>query len=581
MKAKTNLIATILEYREVYDRPANLDELVALLQDLDLVTSASLLCQMNADFRLTKREREAMAKMQQEIAGGMLPDETVRRLKERFGQAHLSDRPIFYPAQMLNVLRLVSAHSTGSRNPLADDSARYALGDACLMMNDLMMTEQEREAVAPGQEEKNVKRALMVQALAPFELTNVSPITHVAYRSRIMFRELLANRQVTERISKECQGFNFEREFLKIAKLPLAHWLSLMLAFYTYLASYLGPDGVRHHEFLVIDRTQIGKEASIPQAEWDAALATVSATPDALKRASHVKGAGDWRLDTVPFRSKPLVESEPGRLHCADIGLLVEKIHSGVFWTIHDGLSNAERWMLSAAWGILFEEYVNWFLSERQFKDFSFWPRPQWSDGIEALDGAFMRGTVFMPMEYKGGFLLRQARYSGDVGAFEAELESKIVKGCKQLARKIEALFHKRPEDRKTLRTIDLTHITRVVPLLVVQDHILGGPLVNWTINKRFSELLDRDLLRPEVKVDALNVVGIRELETMAESAEAGEFDLFHGLQLKCYEDPEMVLNLHNFLCDQPGYGEGKSSRITSLLDEQLKETMEYLFGKK
>jgi hypothetical protein len=237
--------------------------------------------------------------------------------------------------------------------------------------------------------------------------------------------------------------------------------------------------------------------------------------------------------------------------------------------------------MLSAAWGILFEEYVNWFLSERRFKDFSFWPRPQWSDGTEALDGAFMRGTVFMPMEYKGGFLLRQARYSGDVGAFEAELESKTVKGCKQLARKIGALFHKRPEDRKTLRNIDLTHIMRIVPLLVVQDHILGGPLVNWTINKRFSELLDRDLLRPEVNVDALNVVGIRELETMAESAEAGEFDLFHGLQLKCYEDPEMVLNLHNFLCDQPGYGEGKSSRITSLLDEQLKETMEYLFGKK
>ena len=41
-----------------------------------------------------------------------------------------------------------------------------------------------------------------------------------------------------------------------------------------------------------------------------------------------------------------------------------------------------------------------------------------------------------------------------------------------------------------------------------------------------------------------------------------------------------MVLNLHNFLYDQPGYGEGKSSRITTLLDEQLKETMGYLFGR-
>jgi hypothetical protein len=76
-------------------------------------------------------------------------------------------------------------------------------------------------------------------------------------------------------------------------------------------------------------------------------------------------------------------------------------------------------------------------------------------------------------------------------------------------------------------------------------------------------------------------VIGIRELETMAESVEAGEFDLFRSLQYKCYADPEMVLNLHNFLWDQAGYGEGKSGRIATLLEEQLKEATEYLFGKK
>jgi len=581
MKPKTNPIATILEFREVFDRPARLEELISLLKDLDLVTSASLLCQMNADVRLTKREKEATAKTQQELAGGLLPDETVRRLKERFGKAHMSERPIFYPAQMLNVLRLVMEHSVGTRNPLADESARHALGDACLMMNDLMMTEGERKAVAPGAEPENVKRALMVQTLAPFELLNASSIVHVAYRSRIMFRELLAKKPVVERIRKECRGFDFEREFLRIANVPLPHWLLLMLAFYSYLAHYLGPDSIRHHEFLAIDRTHFRKDTPIPQTELDAVLATVSATPDALKRASDTKAAGDWRLDTVPFRSKPLLELESGKFHCADIGLLVEKIHSGVFWTIHDGLSNAERPMLSSAWGILFEEYANWFLSKRRFKDFSFWPRPVWSDGTEALDGAFMRGAVFIPMEYKGGFLLRGAKYSGDAAIFEAELETKIIKGCKQLARKIEALFNRPPGSKRKLRSINVSRVTRVVPLLVVQDNILGGPLVNSMINKRFNEELGRDLLRPEVTVDSLIVVGIRELETMAESAEEGSFDLFHGLQYKCYADPEMRLNLHNFLLELPGYGEGKSSRISKLLEEQLSEARKYLFGRR
>jgi|HubBroStandDraft_6_1064221.scaffolds.fasta_scaffold03484_5 hypothetical protein len=580
MKGKVNPVATILEYREVYDRPARLEELIFLISDLDVTATASVLCQMNADLRLTKREREATAKTQQLIAGGLLPDETIGRLKQRFGKEHMSERPIFYPAQLLSVLLLVLKHSVGVRNPLIDDRARYALGDACLMMNDLMMTEGERAAVGPGSRD-TVGRALMAQMLAPFELLNTSSIVHVAYRARIMFRELLRTAVVRQRISKECQGFDFDSEFLRIAGVSLEHWLMLMFAFYSYLAHYLGPDGIRHHEYLAIDRNHFAKETPIPHEELDAALVTVAATPDKIKEAAVAKGAGDWRLDNVHFRGHPLIELEPGKFHCADLGLLIEKIHSGVFWTIHDGLTRDERGNLSKAWGILFEEYVNWFLGERRFKDFAFWPRPEWTAGGEALDGAFMRDAVFMPMEYKGGFLLREARYAGDATIFDEELESKIVKGCKQLARKIEALFGRQAALQKQMRNIDVSRVTRIVPLLVVQDQILGGPLVNWTINRRFNEVLDRSLLRPGVTVDSLIVIGIRELETMAESSEAGIFDLFYGLQSKCYLDPEMRLNLHNFLFELPGYGEGKSSRITTLLENQLQEAIEYLFGKK
>src|SRR5580704_7154206 len=580
MKGKVNPVATILEYREVYDRPARLEELIFLISDLDVTATASVLCQMNADLRLTKREREATAKTQQLIAGGLLPDETIGRLKQRFGKEHMSERPIFYPAQLLSVLLLVLKHSVGVRNPLIDDRARYALGDACLMMNDLMMTEGERAAVGPGSRD-TVGRALMAQMLAPFELLNTSSIAHVAYRARIMFRELLRTKVVRQRISKECQGFDFDREFLRVAGVSLEHWLMLMFAFYSYLAHYLGPDGIRHHEYLAIDRNHFAKETPIPHEELDAALVTVAATPDKIKEAAVAKGAGDWRLDNVHFRGHPLIELEPGKFHCADLGLLIEKIHSGVFWTIHDGLTRDERGNLSKAWGILFEEYVNWFLGERRFKDFAFWPRPEWTAGGEALDGAFMRDAVFMPMEYKGGFLLREARYAGDATIFDEELESKIVKGCKQLARKIEALFGRQAALQKQMRNIDVSRVTRIVPLLGVQDQILGGPLVNWTINRRFNEVLDRSLLRPGVTVDSLIVIGIRELETMAESSEAGIFDLFYGLQSKCYLDPEMRLNLHNFLFELPGYGEGKSSRITTLLENQLQEAIEYLFGKK
>jgi hypothetical protein len=572
-------VATILEHRDVYDRAARLDELVSLIRDLDATESAILLCQLNADLRLVKRDRDAVAKIQQDIAGGMLSDETIARLKARFGSANMGDRPIFHPVQVLNVLRLTAQYSKGNRSPFSDNSARYLLGDACFMMSDLMATTTERLAIK-SRDADNVMNSLMIQLLAPFELLNTADISHVAYRSRIMFKELLKKEEILARIRNQCEGFDFEREFARVTNVGLSQWLSLLLAFHAYLSHCAGGDGTRDRKFLAIDRAYFSQGTPIPEDDMDATLATLSTKLDALEDVVSNNTLADWRFDSVPIRSKPFLELQPGKFYCADLGLLVEKIHSGVYWAIHDGVGSADRIKLSRAWGLLFEEYVNWFLSDREFRDFSFHPSPKWYRGNESFDGAFMKRGVFIPMEYKGAFLRRDAKYSGDSKLFEENLESKIVRGCKQLARKIEKLFNKKSETRNTLRDLPTSHITRVVPVLVVQDAVLAGPLVNWKLNQRFNELLDRSVLRPGVTVDSMTVVGIRELESMTESAEAGVFDLFHGLQLKCYADPEMCQGLHNFLLTLPGYGEGRSVRVRKVIDEQFRDITKYLFGK-
>jgi hypothetical protein len=462
---------------------------------------------------------------------------------------------------------------------LKDDGARYALGEACLMMTDLMMTEEERRSVKTCETE-NIAKALMVQMLGPFEIQNPASIQHVAYRARIMFHDLLRKEPVARRMRKY-KGFDFEREFCRITGISLHNWLTLMLGFHAYFVHYHDKNGTtRRPEFLTLDRIVFRKDTPIDQNELDRVLNSVSTTVEDFKVALQGTGPVDWRFDSVPFRNKPLIQLQPGKFHCFDLGLLVEKIHSGVYWTIHEGLPGAERPNLSGAWGILFEEYVNWFLGDRTFKDLLFWPFPKWSDGNECFDGALMRNSVLIPMEYKGGFLRRAARYSGDRNLLEKELQSKVVCGCKQLARKIERLFSRDRRTRRSLRDIPLEHVTRIVPVLVVQDHILDGPLINWHINNRFNEILDRSLLRTTVSVDALTVVGVRELETMADSAEMGIFDLFGGLQTRCYLDPEMRSNLHNFLLDRPGYGDGISPRIRGVIDSLFDDVAEHLFGK-
>lgn len=567
-----------LLYRDAFDRAPDLTEIRSLLAGLDCAETITLLCQISADLRLTERERLSFAKTQQDIAGAFFDDETIRRLKQRFSNVHMADRPAFHAPQILNIIRLTVQYSDGDEKPLSDSSARYKVGTASLMMNDLMLTADEEVAISTGTDDARM-RALMTQVLGSFEVLNTAAITHVLYRSRVMFHILLNEPRVLTRISNECDGFDFSREFRRLVGIPLSNWLFLLFALYAYLSHYHAPDNTRQPEYLAIDPTKFLGHSRVSQAELAAVLKTLSARLLEFRAMLEESRPTVWRYDFVPFKSKPFIELYPDVFYCHDLGFLVEKMHSGVYWAIFHGLAQAERPNLFKAWGLLFEEYVNWFLSEHEFKHpLLFFPSPRWSDQTESFDGAFMQDTRFMPMEYKGRFLKVEARYSGNPDAFEADLDLKIGEGCRQLARKIELLFDADTSRRRTLKNVSLDHIARVISVLVVQDQILDGPFVNWRLNQEFQRQLQRDRLRPNVTVEPVNVVGIEELETMAESAEGGTYDIFHGLQLRCFQDPLMRSGLHNFLLGVPGYGQGKSTRIEGILEDQFKEIAEYLF---
>jgi hypothetical protein len=578
--SKTYFGGALILYKDIFDRSPDLSELLSVIRDLDRVQASMLLCQISAEVRLAKRDKEAIGKTQRDLAGVFFDDQTIDLLKQRFGTIHSADRVLFHPPQILSVLRLVIQHSVGGREPSTDDAAKWQLGTACLMMNDMLLTKEEAAQVSTGAEESKM-RALMTQMLGPFEVMNTAAITHVLYRSRIMFHILLGQKRVIRRIQKQCRAFSFKQEFLRAVGIPLSRWLFILLAYYFYLTEYVEKNGGRDLRYLAIDRAKFGAESRITQKNMGAVLKTVSTTLANFKLELEATRPTDWRFDFVPFKSKPFIELVHDKFFCSDLGFLVDKIHSGVYWAINPALDRADRHKLFNAWGVLFEEYVNWFFKQmRVKKPLLFFPFPKWWDGTESFDGALMQDRRFVPMEYKGGFLKIEARYSGNTDSFEKDLDLKIGEGCKQLAWKIGRLFSASPRHRKKLRDVPLDHVTRVVPVLVVQDYMLRGPFVNWWLNKRFNALLDKSRLRHDVTVDSLNLVGIHELETMVESASAGSFDIIRALQLRCFADPEMRSELHNFLMAVPGYGEGKSEKIVKILNDQWAEMADYLFGK-
>lgn len=73
----------------------------------------------------------------------------------------------------LNLLKLVIENSTGDINPRTDDAARYKLGTACLMVNDLFLNSKEKEELASDSAETQML-ALATHMLATYEVINMS-----------------------------------------------------------------------------------------------------------------------------------------------------------------------------------------------------------------------------------------------------------------------------------------------------------------------------------------------------------------------------------------------------------------------
>jgi len=182
-------------------------------------------------------------------------------------------------------------------------------------------------------------------------------------------------------------------------------------------------------------------------------------------------------------------------------------------------------------------------------------------------------------MEFKGGFLPQDARYSNDLQKFMDALEGRIGAGCHQLARDIGALF---PEVGAGRRLQDVTippDTLRVLPVLVVQDLMLRAPFINYFLNQRFQSERLLYPVRRGLEVLPLSVVQITDLETLVEMAEALDLDVMHFFHRRTQMDGEMLSDVQYFVSQIPEYRtSGESERFHEIFDKSLKEMSAMFF---
>jgi hypothetical protein len=323
-----------LTFGELFDRPPSKEELDSLIEGLNAFGTAVLTARLCALFRHSvwskhPQDAKALEKFQYWFAAAILDQETKQRLELRFGAANPARRPVFHPLQFLNVMRLALLHAEGDEGarPDASEPHKHQLGTACLMVSDLLLTEEERKNLRAGSADERRKQ-LMLQSLASLEISRPTPLRNLFFRSYATYRIVLRDPELLKTIRNECAGLDIEGEFEKSFGITLMGWLSLVFCAQTILLMNTQDDLLNKPELFIINRKTILQNSTLSQEQIDGFFDALSMTFDELRMEVRKERPVDERLDIVPFKSKPFFVTAPDNYACVDFGLVTEKMHN-------------------------------------------------------------------------------------------------------------------------------------------------------------------------------------------------------------------------------------------------------------
>ena len=251
---------------------------------------------------------------------------------------------------------------------------------------------------------------------------------------------------------------------------------------------------------------------------------------DALKREA--ESFTGFKNEFLLWRKYPLVEISDDQILCIDFSFLLEKLQTGVLWIIRDQLERQCRGdgqKIMSLWGDLFEDYAASVITRGVDAQVS--SVEQCVTGLkydqkqkkECTDIAVCGKNTLILLECKSPILRAETKFSGDSGKFDTELKDKIIegespekaKGIKQLCNAIQSLFHADETQRKNIKEIDISKISKIYPVLILSDRMFSVPLMNRYLDLEFERLVGYTHLKEGLDIKPLTVLTIEDIESL------------------------------------------------------------------
>ena len=399
--------------------------------------------------------------------------------------------------------RISDPHS--ARAPDGTYDTKHDLAKCYLIANGLLEAEHPNFGTDLTEEERNALLAALIPGLEYRIISAPGP--HIKH-------SLVRSNKFLEGLQESASDVN--ETFFQATGLSLQEYQYLVLSILSVSLSFSLEDILAGGLFVNI------KEPPVLEPLYDRLLQHTCMSIDEL--ASEIETAPSLPNEFRLLRKYPLVKIGENRIMCVDIGFLLEKLETGIFWIIRDQLEAEETGKgkkIIDLRGQIFEDYAASIIkralsdTEACTERYIISPKYDQKEQAECTDIAILGDDTLLLLECKAPLLSAKTKFSGDFCNLYDGIKPNAIKGVEQLWSAIQTLGHTDTTQRRQVEGIDISQVRKIYPVLVLSDRIFSFPFMNRFLDSEFQRFVTYNDLEEHLEIMPLTVLTIEDLENL------------------------------------------------------------------
>ena len=434
-------------------------------------------------------------------------------LRNQIAMRNLTGYFIFGRESTLRLLDKSASLSDNRSGPAPDATTetKHDLARCYLIINELLEKEDPKFKSDLTKEDRKELLAALIPDLE--YAIRSSPENHIKY-------SLVRSKEFLTRLQKVALPLKVNEIFCQATGLTLWDYQHLIFSI-SYVSLNLSPEEILGGTVLFVNT----KPSPALEPLYDRLLQHTCISIEELAPKAKAEQTCSLHNEFRLWRKYPLVKIDENQIMCIDIGFLLEKLETGVFWLLLNELKKKKVSKGKEVIGLrgeVFEEYAASIIERGinaqtplSMERCLIQPKYVQKQQMECTDVAVCGKDTLILLECKAPLLSAETKFSNNFDELYKGIKPSVIKGVNQLWGAIKALGHTNKKKRRKVTGIDISQVKKIYPVLVLSEHVFSFLFMNEFLNSEFQHLVKHNDLKKHLEIMPLTVLTIADLEDL------------------------------------------------------------------